>query len=121
MPRASALLVLLLVAAAVLVPASTAAGPVLLGDTAVEATADSDAAGTAEAFRTTAATAGTVVSLTVYVDAGSTATTLVAGLYADASGHPGALLGSGSLAAPASASWNTVTLPSAPAVTAGGT
>ena len=51
----------------------------------------------AEAFRTTASTTGPVSWLTVYLDSSATATELVAGLYADAAGKPGALLTTGRL------------------------
>ncbi|MDQ1709934.1 MAG: hypothetical protein QOG49_1319, partial [Frankiaceae bacterium] len=47
----------------------------------------------------------------VYVDATSTASTLVAGIYADSGGHPGALLTQGSKDAPTGAAWNDVAVP----------
>src|SRR5205085_3153293 len=43
---------------------------------------------------------------------------LVAGLYADSGGHPGPLLGQGTLSAPTAGAWNDVSLAGAP-VTAG--
>ena len=98
---------------------SGAASVVLVGDQATEAGADSNPAGSAEAFKTTAATTGTVATLTVYVDAGSTATSLITGIYADLAGKPGALLGSGTLNAPTSAAWNTISLTTGVSVTAG--
>ena len=79
---------------------SGAASVVLLGDQTVLPAGDSNSAGSAEAFKATATTTGTVATLSVYVDTGSTATTLIAGLYADAAGKPGALLGSGGLSGP---------------------
>ena len=94
------------------------AGVVLVGNQVVEAGRDANPPGSAEAFRTTASVTGTVSKLTVYVDTGSTATRLVAGLYADAGGHPGALLGQGALNAPTANAWNDVPLPGV-AVTAG--
>src|SRR5262249_21520662 len=98
---------------------SGAASVVLLGDQAVEAGADSNPAGSAEAFKTTSGSSGTVATLTVYVDTGSTATSLVAGVYADAAGKPGAMLGAGTLTAPTAGAWNTVSLTNGVAVTAG--
>jgi outer membrane protein assembly factor BamB len=99
---------------------SAGAGVVLAGDQTVESNHDSNTAGSAEAFRTTAGTSGTAQTITVYVDSTSTATSLTAGLYADASGHPGALLGQGTIAAPAKGAWDDVPISGA-AVTAGAT
>jgi Domain of unknown function (DUF1929)/Bacterial Ig domain/Glyoxal oxidase N-terminus/Viral BACON domain len=90
----------------------------LFGDQTIEAANDSNAAGNAEAFTTTSATTGTVRKLTVYVAAGSAATSLIAGLYSDNGGHPGTLLAQGTLAAPVAGAWNDVPVPTA-AVTAG--
>src|SRR5206468_4128326 len=47
-----------------------------------------------------------------------TATSLVAGLYADSGGQPGALLGQGILNAPAAGAWDVVPMPGV-SVTAG--
>src|SRR5205823_12574826 len=55
----------------------------------------------------------------VYVDAGSTATTLLVGLYSDNWGHPDTRLATGTLSSPVAGAWNTVTLTSSPSVTAG--
>jgi hypothetical protein len=100
---------------------SRGATPVLLvGDQTVEPKADSNAAGLAEAFQTTAVTTGSVANLNVYVDTPSTATSVVAGIYADKSGHPGALLGQGTLNAPTAGAWNAISMP-ATAVAAGTT
>jgi hypothetical protein len=74
----------------------------------------------AEAFRTTATASGTMTGLRVFVDATSTATTLVAGLYADAGGHPGTLLAQGTLGTITNGALNTVPV-AATAVTAGTT
>ena len=92
---------------------------VLLGTQTVAGSRDYDAAGQAEAFQVTATAGGTVSRLTVYVDSSTTASSLIAGIYADASGAPGALLTSGALNAPVSAAWNSVNLPPA-AITAAG-
>jgi hypothetical protein len=84
-------------------------GPVvLLGDQAVEPQLDSNAMGQAEAFQATGAASGTLSSMSVYVDGSSTTTKLVVGLYADAGGHPGALLAQGSSTTLRSGAWNSV-------------
>jgi hypothetical protein len=69
-----------------------------------------DAEATAEAFRATASATGALASVSVYLDTGTVATRLLVVIYADASGHPGALLGQATLAAPKAAAWNTVPL-----------
>ena len=81
----------------------------LFGDQAVEATVDYNAAGLAEAFRTSSANTGTLRKLRVYVDASSTATSIVVGVYSDNAGHPGTLLASGNLTSPVAGAWNEVT------------
>jgi hypothetical protein len=92
---------------------------VLLGDQTVEAQVDSNALGSAEAFQTTASASGTVVSLSIYIDASSTAKALVAGIYSDSgAGHPGLLIAQGSNSALTAGAWNTIPIPGA-TVTAG--
>jgi hypothetical protein len=81
---------------------------------------DSNTAGKAEAFRTTATASGGLTRLTIYVDTGNTATTLVAGIYTDAGSKPGTLLAQGTLTGVATGAWNAVTVPSA-TLTSGGT
>lgn len=98
---------------------STASGVVLLGQQQITPTADSNPAGSAEAFQATAQASGDVASLSVYVAAGSSASSLTAGLYADGGGTPGSLLVEATLAQPQAGSWNTLDLPSSVAVTAG--
>ena len=88
-----------------------AAGTILVGQQQLASTIDSNAAGVAEAFRATASASGTVTSLSAYVDASSTGTKLVLGLYSDKNGTPGNLLGQGSLTSPTKGAWNTVTVP----------
>ena len=84
-------------------------GATLVGTETVAPDVDNIPAGVAEAFRTTASATGPVSWLTVYLDGSATATELVAGLYADAAGKPGALLTTGRLASPTpvpgTASW----------------
>ena len=93
----------------------TAAGSttVLLGDPNVETQVDSIASGQAEAFQATATANGTVQSLVVYLDSTSTASQLAVGLYADSSGHPGALLSQGSSTTPVAGAWNSILVPAA--------
>src|SRR5689334_20346119 len=81
-----------------------AAGVALIGDQTIYSSADSNAAGHAEAFRATAGASGTVISLSVYIDPSSRGTSLVAGLYTDNGGTPGSLLAQGQLTRPA-AGW----------------
>jgi len=94
--------------------ASFAAGAPLVGDQTVEPSLDSNPAGVAEAYQTTATASGNLATLSVYVDTGSAATSLVAGVYTNAAGHPGALLTQGTLNAPVAGAWNDVSLTSAP-------
>jgi hypothetical protein len=119
MRRLSILCVLCLSFAAALATSATANAAVLIGDHTIESTLDSNSAGSAEAFPFSNSTAGTASSISVYIDSQNTARTLTAGLYSDSSGHPGALLASGSLA-PKAGTWNTVSIAST-AISAGGT
>jgi outer membrane protein assembly factor BamB len=91
--------------------APSTSSPSVLGDQSVESSVDSDPAGLSEAFRTAAPSSGTLTSLSVYLDSGSTATSVAVGLYADSGGHPGALLGQGTISAPIGGAWNNVALP----------
>ncbi len=100
------------IAAAAYVCAAIAAGTVLVGNQNIGATVDWNSSGVAEAFRTTASATGTVTSLSVYIDASSKGTKLVAGLYADKGGTPGSLLTQGQLSNPV-AGWNTMSVPAA--------
>ena len=81
---------------------------VLLGSQVVQSSFDSNVLGTAEAFQTTAVTSGTVGVLSIFVDAKSTAKTLVAGLYADSAGHPGALISQGTTSQLTAGGWNDI-------------
>ncbi len=103
--------ILLLAPLAVLFPVPAAAQTVLLGDTAVESQKDSNSSGVAEAFPYTASSSGSLVALNVYVDASSTAAKITAGIYADKSGHPGALLAQGSITTIKTAAFNAITVP----------
>ena len=64
--------------------------------------------GVAEVYRTTADHSGTATELRLFVAHSSTASALVMGLYADAGGEPGPLLGSGRALLPAPGAWNKV-------------
>ncbi len=114
----SRLLVIAALCGAFALPAQAA---VIVGAQTVQPTADSNAAGVAEAFRVTASSSGAVASVGVYLDSGAVPTRVAAGLYADASGRPGALLAQGSLSSPAAGAWNTVPLGTAATVTSGAT
>ena len=61
----------------------------LFDDQPVEPTLGENVGGLAEAFPFTNNATRSASSIVVYVAAGNEATTLVAGLYADRSGHPG--------------------------------
>jgi outer membrane protein assembly factor BamB len=98
--------------------ASTHGQTVLLGDPNAEPSLDSNSAGSAEAFQTTASASGTVGTLSVLLDATSTATNLYLGLYADNGGHPGALLAQANTTAPIRGAWNNFPI-SPTAITAG--
>jgi hypothetical protein len=98
---------------------SFASTTMLVGNTTIESFADSNPAGNAQAFTYTAAASGNAGSVSVYVDSGTTATTLYAGLYSSSNGHPGTLLASGSKSSPQSSSWNTINFSTRPFVTAG--
>jgi len=89
----------------------------LLGSPTLQSQVDFNSLGVAEAFQTTASACGTLTALRVYLDASSTATNLVAGLYADAGGHPGALMAQGS-SANLAPGWNVV--PTTPAIVSPG-
>ena len=64
-----------------------------------------------EAFRNVATISGSVGQLTVFLTNATTAKWLVAGIYADAGGHPGQLLGQSPVTALTKNAWNTVSLP----------
>ncbi|HEY4823677.1 MAG TPA: hypothetical protein VIH49_01415, partial [Solirubrobacteraceae bacterium] len=82
----------------------------LLGDRALEPQSDTLSAGRAEAFRFGALASGLADTTHVYVGRANAASTVIVGLYADVNGHPGALLGVGSLIGPVPGSWNAVSI-----------
>jgi len=101
------------------IPASSAATAIvaaeasgmLVGSSAVQASGDTESAGSAEAFEYTASTTGTVHSLSLYVNTGNTASTIMVGLYSNVSGAPGTLLSSATITSPTSGAWHAVGVP----------
>ncbi len=85
----------------------------LVGNSTLQPSGDTDSAGSAEAFEYKAAAGGTVESISLYVNSGNTANSIVVGLYLNASGRPGALLTEATIDAPAVHAWNTVNVPPA--------
>ena len=65
------------------------ANTMLLGHSTIENLVNGLPAGLAEGYKMTAAASGTLTTLSVYVDAATTATNLFVGLYSDNNGHPG--------------------------------
>ena len=119
LPGITAVSAMLFVLLALVFPSSGfAAGTVLLGSQNIASTLDSNQPGEAEAFQFTATTSGTLGSLTVYLDSSSSATQLVAGLYANSGQNPGVLLSQGSSTALMAGAWNSMAIPPV-SVTAG--
>ena len=87
------------------------AGTVLIGTQTVARSVDTDQPGEAEAFQFAATSSGTLASLSVYVDSSTSATKLVAGLYASSGQNPGTLLTQGSITSITRGAWNTVPVP----------
>ncbi len=110
MARRHLIALTLVIASFLAVPASGMAA-VIGGDQNVERTVDQNVAGNAEAIQMVAGASGTAGTVSVYVDTTSTAATLIAGIYADAGGHPGPLLTQGSKPAPVGGAWNDVSVP----------
>ena len=84
---------------------------VLVGSSTLQGSGDTSAAGHAEAFQYAAASSGTVNTISLYVNSGDTAPSIVVGIYANGSGNPGALLASGVISSPKTGAWNTVSIP----------
>ncbi len=97
--------------ATVTAPVAASGSSLLIGTQTVEPTADSNGPNSAQAFSFTSSSAGTANSIDVYVDTPNTATGLIAGLYADNSGNPGALLATGSLSSIKNGAWNAISIP----------
>jgi PKD repeat protein len=83
----------------------------VMGDKTLEPWVDYKQQGIAEAFQTTPQKTGVVTTVQVYLDASSTATELVAGIYKNTNGHPGALVAQGKLSTLKPGAWNLVPIP----------
>ena len=92
----------------------------LIGDSTIEGTLDNNPAGLAEAFQFTASASGAINQLSVYIDASSTATQVLVGLYTNtAHNAPGTLLTQATITNPTKGAWNTASVP--PVNVTGGT
>jgi hypothetical protein len=81
---------------------------VLLGSDAIAPAPGSTPAGRPASFPFADRRSGSVSSIHVFVDSRSRATSLVAGLYSNANGHPGSLLTVGALNHPEAGAWNSL-------------
>jgi len=90
----------------------------IMGDKTIEPGFAYKPQGTAQAYQAKPEKTGVVTSVQVYLDAGSTATQLVAGIYKDNNGHPGALVAQGTLNVLKSGAWNSVPIPVVPVIAA---
>lgn len=90
----------------------------IMGNKNLEPWADYRAQGVAEAYRAVAQKSGSVTEVKVYLDAGSTATELVAGIYTNRNGHPYSLIAQAKSSSLKPGEWNAVSIPAA-SVTAG--
>lgn len=89
------------------------ANSMLLGHATIETAINGLPAGLAEGYQITAATTGSLTSLSFYLDAATTATKMFVGLYSDNNGHPGTLLTSSSSATLQKSTWNNIPVPPA--------
>ncbi|HWH92655.1 MAG TPA: PQQ-binding-like beta-propeller repeat protein [Baekduia sp.] len=115
MPKIAVVL-LAAMAVALTTTSIASAATIVVGTSGVRPDVDQNAAGSAEAFRTSATASGTVDSMTVYLNTTNKATKLYVGLYTDNNGHPGTLLTQGSKTSPAAGASNDVTVPGAAVV-----
>ncbi|UOA10753.1 fibronectin type III domain-containing protein [Methylobacter sp. S3L5C] len=83
----------------------------IMGNQTLEPWVGYNVQGKAQAFQTVPQKSGIVTAVQVYLDPSSTATALVAGVYKDNKGHPGALVAQGSLSTLKSGAWNSVPIP----------
>jgi len=94
-------------------------GSLLIGTKTVGGQPDQNTNANAEAFQATATSSGSLTSLAIYLDTGSSAAKVTAGIYTDTGAiKPGTLLAQGSTTALTAGAWNTITIP-ATAITAG--
>jgi hypothetical protein len=91
---------------------SATPGERLLGEGTILGYTDFNAAGTAEAFQVTASAPGILRTMHLYLDATSTASSVLVAIYSDLGGHPGLWLDEGSLAGSAlvAGDWNSIPL-----------
>jgi Right handed beta helix region len=115
------LFAVLLVAFCAFSPAAWGKRPAraLLGDPTVESRHVALPSGRVEAFRVHAHASGRAATLLVFLDAKSTATKVVVGLYRNARGRPGELLGNGIVEAPRAGAWNAASLSHVPRLISG--
>jgi hypothetical protein len=90
----------------------------VMGDKTIEPWVDYIPQGIAQAFQTSPQKSGVVTTVQVYLDASSTATEVIAGIYKNNNGHPGALVAQGKLSALKPGAWNKVSIPVAPVIAA---
>jgi hypothetical protein len=83
----------------------------MLGHSTLETGVNGLYDGMAEGYQMTAATNGTLTTLSVYVDPATSATKLFVGLYSDSNGHPGTRLTGGNSSAFQKTAWNTIPVP----------
>jgi hypothetical protein len=96
----------------------TVYGPPLLGDADVNRVVDTNEAGRAEAFSTTARYSGQLTRIHLWVDSSSTAGRAIVGVYSDRDGRPGALQEQTTISDVKPGAWNYADMASIP-VTAG--
>lgn len=85
----------------------------VMGDRNEEPWVENRPQGVAQAYQTVPEKAGMVTDVQVYLDASTTATQLAAGIYSDNNGHPGKLIGRGTLKTLKPDAWNSVSIASA--------
>jgi hypothetical protein len=90
----------------------------IMGDKTLEPLIDYKPQGIAQAFQVIPQNTSVVTTVQVYLDAGSTATELVAGVYDSNNGHPGTLVAQGKLSTLKYGAWNSVPIPVTPVTNA---
>ena len=83
----------------------------VMGDITRESWIGYKTQGTAQAYQTTPQKNGVVTTLQIYLDVSSTATEMIAGIYKNNKGHPGAIVTQGKLSALKPGAWNSVPIP----------
>jgi PKD repeat protein len=90
----------------------------VMGDNTLEPWINYKPQGVAQAFQVIPQNTSVVTTVQVYLDAGSTATELVAGVYDSNNGHPGTLVAQGKLSVLQYGAWNSVPIPVTPVTNA---